>query len=269
MISAEGSLQVVGNATRPLFGGGGPIIYTGVHTLTLARSLPTVMVSANRLLNRRSDFAVNRWLMDSGAFTRISSGAGHMEAAEYAALIERWSTCGHLEAAVSQDYMCEPYILDITGSSVDDHQRWTTERYLQLRALVTGVYVMPVLQGYWPLEYAAHLAELSPYIQEEAWVGVGSVCRRNGRPDAISAVLSAILDVRPDLRLHGFGVKATALARGDIRNRLYSVDSMAWSYAGRRRNSGVGKGNRLEEAVEWTERVNSIPFSPSQMSMGV
>ena len=32
---------------------------------------------------------------------------------------------------------------------------------------------------------------------------------------------------------------------------------------------GVGKGNRLEEAVEWTEMVNRIPFSPSQIGMGL
>ena len=113
---------------------------------------------------------------------------------------------------------------------------------MQLRSRVSSVYVMPVIQGYWPLEYAAHVTQMSPYLEEYAWVGVGSVCRRNGRPDAISAVLSAILDVRPDLKLHGFGVKATALRRGDIRSRFYSVDSMAWSYAGRRRSSGGGEG---------------------------
>lgn len=37
-----------------------PLVYSGVHILTLACSLPTVMVSFNRLASRQSDFTVNR-----------------------------------------------------------------------------------------------------------------------------------------------------------------------------------------------------------------
>jgi len=46
-------------------------------------------------------------------------------------------------------------------------------------------------------------------------------------------VLNAIKVIRPDLRLHGFGVKTTALAWAGVRDQLHSADSMAWSFAAR------------------------------------
>ncbi|HEY0606008.1 MAG TPA: hypothetical protein VGD58_23995 [Herpetosiphonaceae bacterium] len=67
-----------------------------------------------------------------------------------------------------------------------------------------------------------------------AWVGVGSVCKRNGHPREIAAVLRAIKAERPDLRLHGFGCKLIALASAEVRAALWSADSLAWSYAARK-----------------------------------
>ena len=76
-----------------------------------------------------------------------------------------------------------------------------------------------------------------------AWVGVGSVCKRNAKPGEVFMVLDAIAMARPDLRLHGFGLKATALSEPGVRGLLHSADSMAWSFAaryeGRDRNSWV------------------------------
>jgi hypothetical protein len=33
--------------------------------------------------------------------------------------------------------------------------------------------------------------------------------------------------------LHGFGIKTTSLLWADVRDNLYSADSMAWSFAAR------------------------------------
>jgi hypothetical protein len=66
-------------------------------------------------------------------------------------------TNGNLVAAVTQDLMCEPFILEKTGLTIEDHQKITVERYARLIDLTNG-YVMPVLQGYSPESYAAHLA---------------------------------------------------------------------------------------------------------------
>jgi hypothetical protein len=116
------------------------------------------MISVNRLRNRKSDFAVNNWMLDSGAFTELFRfGHYRHSVQQYADCIKRWRTCGNLLAAVSQDYMTEPFILEKTGLTVKDHQRLTIERYDERLACDTGVYILPVLQGYRPEEYVSHL----------------------------------------------------------------------------------------------------------------
>lgn len=160
-------------------------------------------------------------------------------------------------AAVAQDYMCEPFMLAKTGLTVADHQRLTIERYDALLACDTaGVRVMPVLQGYAPADYARHALAYGKRLAHRAWVGVGGVCKRNGRPGAIKAVLLAIKAVRPDLRLHGFGIKLTALGSQLVRHLLFSADSMAWSFAARME---VRDGNDPAEAVCYTKRIAAMP----------
>ncbi len=153
---------------------------------------------------------------------------------EYAAQIIRWKRCGNLLAAVTQDYMCEPFMLAKTGLTVADHQTLTIARYDSLLRCDTGCYIMPVLQGYAPDDYVSHIRQYGERLGFGAWVGVGSVCKRNGNPKAILDVLIAIKTERPDLRLHGFGLKTISLRNGTIRALLESADSMAWSLGARR-----------------------------------
>ena len=104
------------------------------------------MISINTIRDRKGPFRVNDWIMDSGGFTELSTyGRWRTSPKEYAAQINRWKDNGNLVAAVTQDLMCEPFILHKTGLSVDDHQKITVERYARLIDL-TNVYVMPVLQ---------------------------------------------------------------------------------------------------------------------------
>ena len=195
--------------------------------------------------------------MDSGAFTTIMKYNGYpLPVEDYANHIRRFANNGRLLAAVSQDYMCEPFMLAKTGLSVSDHQRLTVERYDALmRCDVGGTRIMPVLQGYDPMEYVDHIRRYGPRLKHRAWVGVGSVCKRNSNPRAILNVLGAIKLIRPDLRLHGFGVKKTALAHPVIRRLLFSADSMAWSFAARREGRNP---NDPEEAIRYTQTIHSM-----------
>lgn len=172
--------------------------------------------------------------------------------AEYAAQIARWARCGRLVAAVAQDYMCEPFMLARTGLTVADHQRLTISRYDTLHYLAreSGVYILPALQGYTPAEYVDHLRQYGRRLARGAWVGVGSVCKRNGDPSAIRDVLYSIARVRPDLRLHGFGIKQTALSSAVVRQLLHSADSMAWSFAARKARHA---GDLTRSANDWRE----------------
>lgn len=233
--------------------------FIGLHQPHDALHFAAAFVSVNRLRKRRGPFQVGDWIMDSGAFTEISTHGGYRTSVdEYAAEIRRWARNGNLLAAVAQDWMCEPWIVRRTGLSVAEHQRRTIERYDQLVACDTaGVYVMPVLQGYAPVEYLDHLEAYGDRLAPGAWVGVGSVCKRNASPTSILRVLLAIKGARPDLRLHGFGLKTTALSCAAVRDLLHTADSMAWSFAARREGRGPA-ANDWREARTWLDRLEDV-----------
>lgn len=190
-----------------------PRFFVGLHQPSDAKHFQDCFISVHRLKSRRSDFVVRNWIMDCGGFSTISLHGGYPHPVkEYADHISRWSRCGTLAAAVSQDYMCEPHMLAITGLSVSDHQRLTIGRYKELRRLVSGTYILPVLQGYEPEDYVSHVRQYAALLEPMAWVGVGSICKRNGNPRAIENVLLAIKEERPDLRLHGFRTEDDGIA---------------------------------------------------------
>ena len=216
--------------------------YVGVHHPRLAWPLTLrgfrVCVSANVLRDRLGDAPFlgcdAPWFLDSGAFTQVALRGGFEQSTDdYAAMIRRFSGTG-LVAASTQDYMCEVVALRATGLTVERHQALTIARFDAIRAAGTaGVHLLPVLQGRTPDDYRRHLEGYGARIGQGAWVGVGSLCKRQGDPEVIAAVLDAILSDRPDLRLHGFGCKRTSLLEPAVRSRLATADSMAWSYAAR------------------------------------
>lgn len=95
-----------------------------------------------------------------------------------------------------------------------------------------------------------HIRQYGARLAEGAWVGVGSVCKRQGDVSAIEEVLIAIHDERPDLRLHGFGVKTTALKSSIVNEHLYTADSMAWSAAARFHPTDSPNDYRVAERFE-------------------
>ena len=230
----------------------------GIHQPSDAKHFDSAFISINRIRNRKSAFAVADWIMDSGAFSTIAKFGGYPEpVAVYAEQIKRWIGNGNLLAAVAQDYMCEPAMLERTGLTIADHQRLTIERFDELLRQDCPVYIMPVLQGYAPESYVAHLRQYGDRLAHGAWVGVGSVCKRNGNVRAIESVLMAIHRERPDLRLHGFGLKLTALRSGLVRELLESADSMAWSFSAR---VAGRNGNDWKEAKRWADQITTMPI---------
>jgi hypothetical protein len=239
--------------------------FTGLHQPSDAQHFDRAFVSVNRLKKRKSAFAVRDWIMDSGAFMTILTHGGYPDGVEtYAAHIKRWSNNGNLLAAVAQDYMCEAHMLKITGKTILEHQQLTIERYDALVQCDTGgVYVMPVLQGYDPADYVRHIRMYGDRLKPGAWAGVGSVCKRNGDPRAVEEVLIAIKSERPDLLLHGFGLKTTALSSPIVAELLHTADSMGWSYAARREGRNP---NDWREAKAWSARITDRPQQASLFS---
>ena len=240
------------------------IFFTGIQVLKHAKKVDYSFISINRFIGvnkRRKDFECKTWIMDSGAFSQVANTGDHLlTAADYAEQIKRWSRCGILVRAAAQDYMCEDFILKKLGRTVKDHQLMTTTNYRKLTRELKNIecqtQIMPVLQGYNPQEYANHVKNYGSLLEEYAWVGVGSVCKRNSNPQSVADVLDAILDLRPDLRLHGFGIKETCLQDSYKSDRLFSADSMAWSFAARYEG---GSPHDPDLALKYKERIETMP----------
>lgn len=238
--------------------------YVGLHQPSDGKHFERAFVSVNRIRGRKKAVGASMWIMDSGAFTELSRhGAYRHSVEQYAAEINRWAHDPTLMAAVAQDYMCEPFIIEKTGLSVEEHQRLTIERYDDLVFLVDPrVYIMPVLQGYAISDYIRHLEMYGERLAPRAYVGIGSVCKRNTDISQIEAILSAIKTARPDLQLHGFGLKTTALSSGLVQELLFSADSMAWSFAARKEGRNQ---NDWREAKAFESKIETQPVQMGWM----
>lgn len=217
--------------------------YVGLHQPGDGQHFTRACMSINRLFKRKKPVECDDVFVDSGAFTILEKHGRYPEEPDvYAAHLYRLWTEGVVKITVAstQDYMCEPFMLAKTGMTVEQHQRLTVERYDRILAELMRLFdgkipfqFLPVLQGFTIQEYLAHIEMYGDRLKPGMWVGVGSVCKRQGNVAVIEAILKAIHDKRPDLRLHGFGVKITALRSALVRRLLFSADSMAWSYAAR------------------------------------
>jgi hypothetical protein len=256
--------------------------YVGLHMPSHADRFKRCMISVNRLRDRKSEVPGTCAIMlDSGSFTEVerngrfawSGGRWQKFADAVECIVER--NPGRIVAAVQPDFMCEPGMREKLNSSTITNIGHTVDMYMHLMDRWNGkppCYILPVLQGYEPEDYVRCLydfgSNISPpetpsrewtfgllgerYLKRGAWVGVGSVCKRNTDPKQIVAVLRAIKDLRPDLRLHGFGVKLTALRDPEVRSLLYSADSMAWSFHARMHGRS---GNDVNEAIQYVHKV--------------
>jgi hypothetical protein len=154
--------------------------------------------------------------------------------------------------------MCEPFILQQTGQTVESHQRHTVSSYVDLVTAAPEIHWLPVLQGWTRDDYFRHLDmyyKARVYLHELPIVGIGSVCRRQHTAEA-EAIIRELAG--EGIALHGFGFKVRGIER--VSHVLTSADSLAWSYHARRRPpfdgcSHKNCANCLRYALDWRERV--------------
>lgn len=205
--------------------------------------------------------AARPWALDSGGFSELSlRGRWTVSAAQYADEVAGWiERIGRLEWAAQQDWMCEPWIIQKTGLTVREHQARTVANYLELIRLAPGLPWVPVLQGWEYEEYHEHAESFRAAGVDLAAlpvVGLGSVCRR--QDTAVAEELARDFH-RQGIRLHGFGFKLNGLVR--CARYLASADSMAWSYAARKRGAKLpgcthrNCANCYRYAEHWRGRV--------------
>lgn len=210
--------------------------YLGTHHPDwLGRLDIPLFVSRRRLVGRKTfPRARMGWSLDSGGFTELSlHGQWTVTAKQYVAEVRRIvDEVGNIDFVSIQDWMCEPFVLAKTGLSVEKHQEFTVQNYLELRAMNPSIPWLPVVQGYTLDEYRRCIdlyADHGVDLTRASVVGLGSVCRRQASRE-IAEVVRAIAGL--GIRLHGFGVKKGGLTT--CHRYLTSADSMAWSFAARR-----------------------------------
>lgn len=234
--------------------------------------------------------AAASWALDSGGFTELQKyGGWTVPAEEYLARVVRYDReVGGMTFWAQQDWMCEPIIIAGgvdddgnvyagTGLDVAEHQRRTVANYLELRELASSLdldlagRLMPSVQGYAEAEYlecvdlyAANGVDLTAL----PLVGLGSVCRRQATSEALGIITA--LGWRGVRRMHGFGVKTTGLKK--YGRLLASADSLAWSFAARRRKLKLDGcphatcANCLTWATQWrADVIAALDASPPSL----
>lgn len=232
--------------------------FVGLHQPGDAQHFDRACISIHRLATRRKPVH-GRVMVDSGAFTKLAKHGRYPEPVSvYAAQLHRLHIQGVVQIAVAacQDYMCEPFMLAKTGLTVADHQRLTIERYdeliVELHRLFDGpppFEVMPVLQGFAVSDYLSHIEQYGTRLKPGMWVGVGSVCKRQGSVAVIEDLLSAIKGARSDLRLHGFRREAHSLGQ--------PIGASASSQ--RRQHGVVVRGSEVRRKLQRLARGYGVP----------
>ena len=90
-----------------------------------------------------------------------------------------------------------------------------------------------------------------------------------GGPEQVVRVLEVIHRERPDLRLHGFGVKRTSLAHSAVRELLTTADSMAWSYNARKNGRNNHDWREAKAFAQAVEGIMDRPIGSWQMSLAL
>jgi hypothetical protein len=231
------------------------LFYLGVHRpVWLAQAGVPLFLSYSTMKTVRSlPRALDRWALDSGAYTEMRHGGWTVPAKTYAAAVKRFAAeCGNLDWAAPQDWLCDEKSLQATGLSVKEHQKRTTRSYLELRSM--GVPVIPVLQGLASVEYYDHVEEYMKAgvnLRRAPMVGLGSIKMKASLP--LSVLISSLK--QDGIKLHGFGLGLKSLEYFAA-SGVASADSTAWSVGARKRpmESG-GDQNSLAAALQWREEI--------------
>lgn len=222
----------------------------------------------DRLVTREERWPVRSspgWAIDSGAYIALSGtnrqSPWWLDAETYASKILSFATDSGWppDFVAPQDWPCEPSVRKVTGATVREHQQLTLENYLFLVDEWPWLPWIPVLQGWDADDYRVHermYLDAGVDLAGAHRVGVGSICRRGHLPEIVEVIGQF---AESGYRLHGFGIKTTALPV--IGHLLRSADSMAWSYHARRNHLKLPEcehrgdcRNCYRYALKWREQ---------------
>ena len=228
--------------------------------------LPRVMLSYNMLRTLKTAWNIDiPFMMDSGAFAVIQKHGKYPYSPEaYALGIEKW----HPDIAWTMDYPCEPSVQKKGQYGPVSAQEMTITNQLKLLDLNTDTQM--VVQGWTVQDYLENIDRIKDQGLLTERLGIGSICRR-GQNREIARIIRAIHNNVPSwVKLHGFGIKVSALKYTDAKFNLYSADSMSWAIEafGKYENNGKGAtGKRIVDKLPvlqlYIQKIESM-LNPSE-----
>lgn len=250
------------------------VFWLGTHMPEWVQRTDVPLFLSRRRLCRRKKWptALGPWALDSGGFSELSMfGRWTIGEQQYVDEIRLWSEqMGGLSWAAAQDWMCEPWITEKTGLTVEEHQYRTVENFVRLREMAPEIHFTPVLQGWAISDYerCVRIYESHGVDLQASWVvGVGSVCRRQATDEAVQLMQTV---KSWGFRTHGFGFKVLGLKR--THQEMVSADSLAWSFNARATKTRLPGctharcNNCLKFALLWRERLMASIYGPGLTS---
>ncbi len=261
----ENHLGITNKMPRLVVGVAWTTTARAVRALTPADRRAEVLFSYARLahdhprtsLRARLPRSLYRIGIDSAGYTSLrKTGALSFTVEDYLRAVELHDA----DYFFTIDYMCEPEVLKKTGLTVRDHQARTTANTMEIidkrkSYAITGTFA-PVVQGWTVEDYLAHIDELKSAgaLKYATMLGIGTLCCRT-REDDILRIIHAIRAAVP-MKLHGFGVKLTALQYRLACDALFSVDSHSWAKTGWRRADEIRAQCAKASACKYKNCVN-------------
>jgi hypothetical protein len=233
----------------------------GINITISARWLMKSQSARKSLLKYRTKF--QSLLLDSGAFGAYFYDKGYTYTPdEYFKLVEEIDA----DFWVTMDIPC-----DVQSSMmVKERIVRTVENTRNLCNRRDGF--ISVVQGWDINDYIFCLNLLREHSLITPIMGIGSICRRFAQSEIVGIARNIKANIPETVKLHGFGVKLSALYwnNGEIRNYLSSVDTAAWQF----NIAGSGNHWRIKKCSEipfffeqYQKRMEAILEGPYQLTV--
>jgi len=215
---------------------------------------PNVMIS-HATQNNKPWFGIDELFVDCGGYSLLKSDAEHPPLNDYIRYLQRWQP----DRYALRDYPCEPDLLTELNETVTSHQQKTLDDHIEMLERTDSLdgIAYPVIQGWSTDQYLDCIDLFRDHGIPLTSVGVGSVCRRNAA-DEIQTILRRIKHELPDADLHGFGVKVSMFKMPGVSELLDSADSLAYSFATRRKHDSGNWKNVTLEYLKFKKRVGEL-----------
>lgn len=233
---------------------------------------PNVFISFATKNNKPWDGIENLFLDSGGAPDTMKAWGGEYPTSdeEYLDYVEKYEP----EYFALRDYPCEKKLLREIDRTVEKNLEMTIDRHINLMDLLDDRDIksepVSVIQGKDTSDYLKCIEMFEDHNLITPYIGIGTLCGRSAN-EVIKKVVKTVREQLPNKKIHGFGIKKSALKIGEIFRKLDSADSQAYEY--NEQHSSRISGNKkkswldsLHEYYHFKKDINKIIEGNSPIS---